>query len=90
MQPNLPGCNANANVMVSWCDPTFDANTTIEEGEELLRVTFKALAIGNGEFYVEDWNVLGAFNEETYEMEVITPMPEIMGSSTEVYVMSLL
>ncbi len=91
MQPNLAGCNKNANVMISWCDPTFDANTTINEGEILLEVTFKAkedAVLGESTFTCEDWNVLGAFSYDTYEMEVITPMPEIMGSSAVVNVVN--
>ncbi len=76
MQPYLPGCNQNANVAISWCDPTFDANTTIEAGTELLNVTFKVkdgAALGENTFEIYDWNVTGVFNEETFMPEDITP-----------------
>ncbi len=89
MQPNMAGCNKNGNVMISWCDPTFDANTDIAAGTNLLTVKFVAKAdavLGESTFTCEDWNVLGAFSYETYDMEVITPMPEIMNSSKVVTV----
>ncbi|MBQ9997650.1 MAG: hypothetical protein IJP19_01380, partial [Clostridia bacterium] len=89
MQPNLSGCNKAGNIMISWCDPTYDANTTIEAGTVLLTVTFKAkddAVLGDSDFFVEDWNVQGAFSDETYMPEDITPMPEIMGSTTTVSV----
>ncbi len=76
MQPYLEGCNANANVAISWCDPTFDANTTIEEGTLLLEVIFRAkegVSLGYKSFVVSDWNVTGKFNEETFEPESVTP-----------------
>jgi len=76
MQPYLPGCNNAGNVMVSYCDPTYDANTTITEGTVLLEVTFKVKAdaeLGNKAFEIEDWNVTGPFNDVTYEMDYITP-----------------
>jgi len=87
MQPYLPGCNNAGNVMVSYCDPTYDANTTITKGTVLLEVTFKVkedAELGEKVFEIEDWNVTGPFNEETYEMDFITPAIDSYTKSVEV------
>ena len=91
MQPSLDGCNNAGNVMISWCDPTFEANTTIAKDTVLLTIKFKAkadAALGDSTFTVSDWNVTGAFDEETYMMKDITPSPEIMGSTTDITVVA--
>ncbi len=76
MQPYLPGCNANANVMVSYCDPKFDAYTHIEAGTVLMSVDFKVKSgatKGDKVFEVVDYNVTGKFNLDTLMPEDITP-----------------
>ncbi len=76
LQPYVAGCNNNANIGISYCDPTYDPNTTIVVGTDLLNVTFKVkegATPGDKSFKIYDWNVTGAFNEETFLMDDITP-----------------
>ncbi len=76
LQPYLPGCNEAGNVAISWCDPTFDANTDISAGTLLLSVDFKvkkSAPSGTKVFEVIDYNVTGKFNDDTLMPEMVTP-----------------
>ncbi len=76
MQPDMTGCNAEGNIAISWCDPTYDANTEIAKGTKLLEVKFRVkegATLGEEQIKIADYNVTGVFDNNTLTAIDITP-----------------